>query len=546
MPVAAASSVTSPRQKAGVARNVLIDGQWRPSRSVESFTAADPRTGKALPEAYPVSCWSDIDIALGAAANAAAALRAMPDAAQRIAFFLADYADRIDASAQALVAAASIETALPASPRLSQVELPRTTGQLRQAAAAVREGSWCRPTIDTKAGIRSCLAPLGPVWVIGPNNFPFAFNAISGGEFAAAIASGNPVIAKGHPLHPATTRLLAEAAHEAATAAQLPGGTVQMLYHMAPADGLRLVGDSRLQAVAFTGSRPAGLRLKAAADAAGKLFFGEMSSINPTVILPGALAENCDDIAGQLTTSVLMGTGQFCTKPGLFFVIAGPDTEKFIDSAAARFNAAPAGYLFSESGSAALKSAVRTLQAAGADLIAGTTPGTGPGFGFPNTLLRVPAKRFLGNPEGFQTEAFGNAALIVVADDSRQLLAMLNTLGGNLTGSIYSSSNSLDDALCSEVAAILRPKVGRLLNDKMATGVAVSPAMNHGGPFPATNHPHFTAVGMPAAILRFTQLESYDNVREYRLPPSLRDKNPTGTMWRMIDGQPSTADVQRR
>src|SRR5690606_34541069 len=175
-----------------------------------------------------------------AAAHAAAApMRAVPG--ERIAAFLDGYAAGIEARAEAIVAVASQETALAASPRLKDVELPRTTNQLRQAAAAARDGTWLRPTIDTKANIRSCFAPIGPVLVIGPNNFPFAFNAISGGDFAAAIAAGNPVIAKAHPLHPTTSRLLAEAAHEAAGGAGLPEGAVQMVYHVSPEDGLRMV-----------------------------------------------------------------------------------------------------------------------------------------------------------------------------------------------------------------------------------------------------------------------------------------------------------------
>jgi alpha-ketoglutaric semialdehyde dehydrogenase len=522
---------------------VLINGKWRVSESTGTFTATNPRTREPLPEMYPISGWADIDSALTAAASAATALRAMPDSAERIATFLEKYALGIETSAEAMIAAASSETALPIAPRLSAVELPRTTGQLRQAAAAARDGSWCRPTIDTKLGLRSHLAPLGPIWVIGPNNFPFAFNGIAGGEFAAAIASGNPVIAKGHPLHPTTTRLLAEAAQVAASAAGLPDGTVQMLYHLSPADGLTMVEDPRLAAVAFTGSRAGGLKIKAAADAAGKLFFGEMSSINPTVILPGALAENGVGIVEQFAGSVLMGTGQFCTKPGIVMMLAGPETQTFISAVTEKMNAAPAGVLFSKAGESSLASAIQSLRSAGAELVAGSTEKPGGGFGISNTLLRVPGGKFLTDPQVFQTEAFGNAALVVVADSSQQLLDILKKLEGNLTGTVYSAAGGNDDDLYDAVAAILRPKVGRLLNDKMPTGVAVSPAMCHGGPFPASSQPHFTAVGLPASMLRFTQLESFDNVRPHRLPACLQNKNPTGRVWRMIDGNPSQNDV---
>ena len=153
------------------------------------------------------------------------------------------------------------------------------------------------------------------------------------------------------------------------------------------------------------------------------------------------------------------------------------------------------------------------------------------------------AKAFLKNPEGFQTEAFGNAALIVIGDDTAELCSAIRHLEGNLTGCIYSASNGSDDEACQALAAELTPKVGRLLNDKMPTGVAVSPAMNHGGPYPATGHPGFTAVGVPASLIRFGKLTSFDNIRPHRLPNLLRDKNPTGKTWRMIDGNWACEDI---
>ena len=177
--------------------------------------------------------------------------------------FLERYADRIEAKGDALVEMASTETALPSSPRLADVELPRTTSQLRQAAAAARDRSWSAATIDTGTGIRSVLGPLGPVCVLGPNNFPFAFGSVSGGDFAAAIAAGNPVIGKANSSHPGTTRLFAEEALQAVHDTELPAGTVQLLFRLAHQDGNRLVSDPRVGATGYTGSRSAGLNLKA-------------------------------------------------------------------------------------------------------------------------------------------------------------------------------------------------------------------------------------------------------------------------------------------
>ena len=194
----------------------------------------------------------------------------------------------------------NIETALPILPRLKESELPRTIDQLRQAAAAAREGSWALPTIDTKNNLRSCYGAIGPVCVFGPNNFPFAYEGIAGGDFASAIAAGNPVIAKAHPSHPGTARLLAELAQRSAEEAKLPPGTVQMIYRLENDDGLRLMKDRRVAAVGYTGSRKAGLALKAAADSAGIPIYLELSSINPVVILPGALASAAKKLPSSL------------------------------------------------------------------------------------------------------------------------------------------------------------------------------------------------------------------------------------------------------
>jgi NADP-dependent aldehyde dehydrogenase len=190
-----------------------------------------------------------------------------------------------------------------------------------------------------------------------------------------------------------------------------------------------------------------------------------------------------------------------------------------------------------------LKESIASLRQAGADLLAGDSDGGGSGYSRANTLLRVDGDGFLRNAEALQTEAFGNASLIVVADDVAQLGEIVERLEGNLTGCIYSETAGRDDAAYDQIAPRLRQRVGRLLNDKMPTGVAVSSAMNHGGPYPATGHPGFTAVGIPAALRRFSMLQCYDNVRSQRLPPCLRDHNVTGRMWRFIDGSWTQGDV---
>jgi alpha-ketoglutaric semialdehyde dehydrogenase len=512
---------------------VLIAGVWRAAQSVGSFHSMNPATGDRLPEEYPVSAWADCDSALTAATEAAVVLRrTSPEAISR---FLNRFAERLEQRKGELVNQAHLETALPASPRLADVELPRTINQLRQAADAALDGSWALPTIDTKQNIRSVFAPIGPVAVFGPNNFPFAFNGTAGGDFAAAIAAGNPVIAKGHPLHAGTTRMMAEEALAAVREAGLPPSTVQLLYRIKPDSGSRLAADRRIGATAFTGSRAGGLALKTAADKAGKPIYLEMSSVNPVVILPGALVERGAKVTEEFVGSSLLGAGQFCTNPGFVILIAGDATEEFISAAKQKFESAAAPPLLSTDVAVSLADSVRVLRESGAQLVTAERE-TAIGR-YPNTLLRVSGEQFLKEPEGLQTEAFGSTALLVVARNVGEAMAVLDHLEGNLTGSIYSDTKGADEPLYAELAPKLRERVGRLLNDKMPTGVAVSPAMNHGGPFPATGHPGFTAVGIPAALRRFAALHCYDNVRADRLPPSLHDANPNGRMWRLIDGQ---------
>lgn len=517
-------------------RSVLVNGAWRQADSpTGSFQANDPATRKPLDDHYPVSSFADLDAALNAAGQAVVQLRETPPEA--IADFLDRYAANIDARADAIIAAAHQETRLPVEPRL-MAELPRTSNQLRQAATAARERSWRLATIDTANNLRSCYASLGgAVVVIGPNNFPLAFNGISGGDFAAAVAAGNPVIVKGHPNHPRTTRLLAEAAHDALLASAVPPALVQLVYHFAPDDGLRLVARPAVAATAFTGSRRTGLALKAAAEQAGKLIYLEMSSINPVFILPGALDERLPAIAQALYASGTLGAGQYCTNPGLVIVPAGQPGEAFVQAAARLYRDGQPGTLLSATVPAGIAAGLQTLQAHGAALVTGGQEASADGYCFENSLLRVSGKDFLAQAEALQTEVFGPVSLVVLAAGEAEMLTIAERLDGNLTGGIYSHTGQADEAFYQRLAPVLRPKVGRLLNDKMPTGLVVSPAMNHGGPFPATGHPGFTAVGIPASLLRFAALHSYDNVREPRLPPELRDRNPTGKMWRRIDGR---------
>ncbi|MBA62019.1 MAG: ketoglutarate semialdehyde dehydrogenase [Planctomycetaceae bacterium] len=513
---------------------VLIAGRWREANALSSFQAANPANRELLEPQYPVSAWEDCDEALNAAVTASVALRDISGA--QIADFLEAYADDIELNAEAIIDMAHAETAYPKETRLAGGEMPRTTNQLRQAAAAARDGSWALPTIDTAAGIRSVYGAIGPVCVFGPNNFPLAFGSASGGDFAAAIAAGNPVIAKANSSHPGTTRLFAECAQRAAEATAMPAGMVQLIYRTSHEDGERLVSDARTGATGYTGSRQAGLKLKQAADLTGKPIYLELSSVNPVAILPGALKEKGAEIAEEFTGSCLLGTGQFCTNPGLVLLLAGESTDRFIQAVTAKFAEAPVGTLLSAGVETSLASNLQVLVDTGAELLVGNTAVDEGRFCYANTLLQVTASQFLADPETMQTEAFGNSSLLLVAESVDELIQVVATLEGNLTGCIYSDTAGADDDAYDQIAGEMRVKVGRLLNDKMPTGVAVSAAMNHGGPFPATGHPAFTAVGIPGALLRFGMLQCYDNVRLHRLPCILKDESPNGTVWRNVDG----------
>jgi NADP-dependent aldehyde dehydrogenase len=517
----------------------IVGVKEQPADGQQTIQSFNPTTGKQLPELYAVSDFSTLAMAVQQGKTAAALLQNTTP--ETIAKFLETYAEGIAANGDEICQAAALETALPYEPRLRTIELGRTTNQLRQAATAVRSRSWQTATIDSQNNIRSRYEPLnGPVIIFGPNNFPLAFHAISGGDFAAAIAAGNPVLAKAHPGHLKTSRLLAEAAWAALDACGLPRTVVQMFYHCSADDGLKLVSHLDVAAIAFTGSRAGGLALHKAATTAGKPIYLEMSSVNPVFILPGALAERGSAIATEFASSCTLASGQFCTNPGLVIVPAGKEGEAFVKTAVSYFHNKQSAPLLSEMGAANIERSLNILQEAGAELIAG---GEGNRFDHANTLLRVSGQSFLANPAALQTEAFGPVSLIVIAQDIVEMTAVAASLEGNLTGCIYSDTQGSDDTAYGQLASTLRTKVGRLLNDKMPTGVAVSPAMVHGGPYPATGHPGFTAVGLPAAIHRFAALHCYDNVRSHRLPVELQDKNPTGEMWRLIDGHWSQADI---
>lgn len=504
-----------------VMSTILSEGVWtRVEGDHDPFHAIDPATGERIDPGYPVCSWTDLD-RLAVAGSRAAGHPANQDPT-RIAGFLEDYADRLDARREAIAAMAHRETGLPLEPRLRVVEFDRMLGQLRQAAAAARDvgpDSWRSPIRDEATGIHADRGPLGgPVLTIGPNNFPLAFHAVSGGDFASAIAAGNPVIAKGHPLHPGTGAMLAECAAGALVDSGLHPATVQFFHHCRPEDGLRLIAHPAVAAVGFTGSRNAGLALKAAADAAGKPSFLEMSSVNPVFALPGAVSAGAEEIGAAWAGSILMGAGQFCTKPGIMIAI-GDGSEPLLEAAVSACESAPPGILFSAEGVATLQSGLREMTDAGAEVRCGGSA-AGPGSRFEATVLAVDSNRFADRFEVLASERFGPVGLFVAASGMDEAIAIAGRLEGQLTVTMYTGDG--DDDAWDRLAPVLRSRCGRLLENKMPTGVAVVPSMVHGGPYPATGHPGFTAVGMPTSVARFSMARCWDGVAAGHLPSWLR------------------------
>ncbi|MFM8890989.1 MAG: aldehyde dehydrogenase family protein, partial [Planctomycetia bacterium] len=403
-----------------------------------------------------------------------------------------------------------------------------------QAAAAAREGTWRMAMIDAARNIRSAAFGLGPVFVLPPANFPLAYGAVTGGDFAAAIAAGNPVIAKAHPGHPGVSRLAAEEAVLALEETGLPTATVQLVHGLSNADGERLVAEPRVGATGFTGGQEAGKRLFTAAAAAGRVIWVEMGSLNPVVLLPGALAERADEISGELTTSVTGSAGQFCTKPGLVLLLDDPAGQAFVTATTARFQGMGAQVLLGPLGRERLVTAIGRLRKAGARLLAGTEEGQGP-CGHVPTLLEVTAAELGVHPEGLLVEAFGNATLLVRCGSIEELERAVHHVGGSLGASIYAARSGADDVLFGRVAGLLEQRAGRIIENRMPTGLAVTPPMQHGGPWPSAGPPFFSAVGLPWSILRFARRICFDGWSQPRLPECVRDAPPAGNPWRYVD-----------
>ena len=512
--------------------------------NVGSFYGIDPATGMKLEPAYRYASLEDLDRAANLAEDAFAVYSKLPG--RERAAFLRHIAAGIEAIGAEIVERAHSETALPEA-RLKG-ELVRTVNQLRLFAQMVEEGSWANARIDPaqperkplpRADIRSVLRPLGPVAVFGSSNFPLAFS-VAGGDTASALAAGNPVIVKAHSAHPGTSELVGQVVSESVRACGLPAGVFALLYGAGSELGAALVSHPAIKAVGFTGSLTAGRSLmKVAASRPEPIpCFMEMGSSNPLVVLPEALATRGTEIAKGLFGSFTLGVGQFCTKPGLVYLPQNEAADALVATVKSLVEQSQASPMLTEticgnhhSGVTARKGnhAVETLAEGAA--------GSGGSFAAP-ALFQVSGSQLLHSPE-LAHEIFGPSTLVIRYKDRAELLALLNTVEGQLTATLHGTD--ADIAANADLIAILERKAGRLLVNGFPTGVEVCHAMVHGGPFPATSESRMTSVGTQA-IYRFVRPVCYQDFPQAALPDELKNENPLG-IWRLVDGEFTRAAV---
>jgi len=516
---------------------LLIGSSWQSTS--DRFDAIDPATGETLEPSFSAAGPEEVARACALAANSFDAFRKTGLEAR--ARFLECIGEEITALGDELLDRAARETGLPL-PRL-EMERGRTVGQLRLFAELVRSGDWLSVRVDPaqpkrkpapRPDLRQRNVGIGPVAVFGPSNFPLAFS-VAGGDTASAFAAGCPVVVKGHPGHPGTSELAARAVAAAVRKSGMPGGIFSYLGGPSHKLGAALVADSRIKAVGFTGSRQGGLSVMRIANARVEPIpvYAEMGSINPVILLPGALRSRAEEIATGFVGSLSMGAGQFCTNPGLVIGIEGSDLDRFATAAAkALAEVEPAVMLTPK---------IHDAYVAGVDAQSGRNGveclGRGAAGGGKTcargVLFSAPADTVLTDPD-LATEIFGPASLLLRCKDEAELVDVLEHLEGQLTAALHLEGTGT--ALARRLLPILERKAGRILANGWPTGVEVCHAMVHGGPYPATSDSRSTSVGS-RAIERFLRPICYQNLPDVLLPDALKHDNPLGLLTR-IDGKP--------
>ena len=509
------------------------------ANGTQTLAGVAPQTGESLSPPFFEATPAEVDRAAILATEAAGVFAAC--SAERIAGLLDNIGAEITALGDALIERAAQESGL-SKDRLTG-ERTRTLNQIRMFAELVRDGSWVNASIDSampertplpRPDMRRMLIPLGPVAVFGASNFPLAFS-VAGGDTISALAAGNPVIVKAHPAHPGTSELVAHAIGRAIQSSALPSGIFSLLHGARPRVSLDLVTHPQIKAVGFTGSEAAG---RALFDAAARRpepipVYAEMGSVNPLFVLPGALAKGPDVLAKGIFNSVNLGVGQFCTKPGLVIGIDGMQFERLHELLASMFSDAPPGTMLYTGIRNAFETRLSAAsKVAGVKTQASAEPRKTEGTEAVPAMLATDAETWLQN-DALQGEIFGPATVSVACGSHEELLRIAKQIRGSLTATIHGTPEDLERY--SDLVALLRMRAGRLIFNGYPTGVEVSHAMHHGGPYPATTDPKFTSVGA-MAIYRFARPVCYQNFPEAMLPPELQNANPR-KLWRTVNGR---------
>jgi 2,5-dioxopentanoate dehydrogenase len=504
----------------------------------QSFRAANPATGEQIQPQFYSATPEEINQA------ARLAERAFADwsraSGKTKGALLRKIAEKIESLKGELVERVAMETALPV-PRIKS-ELFRTSSQLRLFAQVVEEGSWVAARIDQadpartplpKPDVRSFWRAIGPVAVFCASNFPLAFS-VAGGDTASALAAGNPVVVKAHGAHPGTAEMVGQAIRDAASECNAPEGIFSLLFDAGVDVGVSLVKHPAIKAVGFTGSCQGGRALMDAAASRPEPIpvYAEMGSINPVFILPGAMRERAAEIAKGTHASVILGAGQFCTKPGIV-VAAADSVEAFASNLRELMRAGGDFTLLTSRIHDAYLSGTK-VRAHEQGISKFSQPDAAPaatGLRVAPALFETTASAFAREPK-LHAEIFGPATMLVTHSSREELLQLARSLEGHLTATIHGTEQDLRDY--ADLVAILESKVGRLVFNGFPTGVEVCHAMVHGGPYPATSDGRSTSVGTQA-IYRFARLVCFQNFPNASLPDELKNENPLG-IWRLVDG----------
>jgi NADP-dependent aldehyde dehydrogenase len=496
-----------------------------------AVVSIDPRTGEAVEVVAEETTTAEVERLCAAALAAAPALEGMGRAGR--AALLGALADALEARREDVVAVADRESGL--GPTRLNGELTRTCYQLRLFGEVLTEGSYLEATIDhagdtpmgPRPDLRRMLLPIGPVAVFGASNFPLAFS-VPGGDTASALAAGCPVVVKAHGSHPATSQLVFDVMAAAARAAGAPDGTLGLVHGVRA--GAELVAHPAIRAVGFTGSVNGGKALLEIIESRPDPipFFGELSSLNPVVVTPRAAAERAEDVATGLVGSFTLGGGQFCTKPGLVFLPAGAEGDAVVEGMVEAVRGVPAPVLLNEGIAASYGRISEQLATApGVEVLSSGGAADGEGFRATPLLLSTTAADL---PHQVTEECFGPVAVVARYSDEKDLFAALAEMPSSLTATVLRGAGETELPLA--VSQELRSRAGRLVYDAYPTGVAVSWAQHHGGPWPSTNSQH-TSVGT-SAIRRFLRPVTWQGAPQEVLPEELTD-GYTGIP-RRIDG----------